>query len=73
MYPNNPYIKHHAELAAIKDDNGNKADMGYQFDVFDKRHGLPHDDLLRAQYKHWRSVVTGADLLSVDEKKLLGL
>ena len=48
--------------------------MGVQFDIFDQRHGLEHNDLLRAQYKHWRAVETGVDkLLSKADKKLLGL
>ena len=49
-------------------------DMLVAFVVFDKRHGLEHDDLAQAQYKHWRAVETGADsLLSRPDKKLLGL
>ena len=32
------------------------------------------NNLARAQYKHWRSVQTGApELLSVEDKQLLGL
>ena len=46
--------------------------MGVQFDIFDQRHGLEHNDLLRAQYKHWRATVTGVpELLSRPDKKLL--
>lgn len=33
-----------------------------------------YDALARAQYKHWRSIQTGVpELLSVDDKQLLGL
>lgn len=74
MYENNIYIDNYEELKAITKPNGDKADMGVQFDIFDQRHGLEHNDLLRAQYKHWRATVTGVpDLLSVPDKKLLGL
>lgn len=74
MYKNNIYIDNHKELSAITEADGSPATIGRQFDVFDKRHGLAHNDLARAQYKHWREVETGSDkLLSVDERKLLGL
>lgn len=74
MYPDNIYIQNYDELKSITKPNGDKADMGVQFDIFDQRHGLEHNDLLRAQYKHWRATVTGVpDLLSVPDKKLLGL
>ena len=74
MYQNNIYIDNYEELKAITKPNGDRADMGVQFDIFDQRHGLEHNDLLRAQYKHWRATVTGVpDLLSVPDKKLLGL
>lgn len=74
MYQNNIYIDNYEELKAITKPNGDKADMGVQFDIFDQRHGLKHDDLARAQYKHWRAAETGVDkLLSKADKKLLGL
>ena len=74
MYQNNIYIDNYEELKAITKPNGDKADMGVQFDIFDQRHGLEHNDLLRAQYKHWRAVETGVDkLLSRADKKLHGL
>ena len=45
-----------------------------QLDQYDAAHGLKHDALARAQYKHWRSVQTGVpELLSVEDKRLLGL
>lgn len=48
--------------------------MGVQLDKFDNAHNLKYDALARAQYKHWRSVQTGVpDLLSVEDKRLLGL
>lgn len=74
MYPDNIYIQNYDELKSITKPNGDKADMGVQFDIFDQRHGLEHNDLLRAQYKHWRAVETGVDkLLSKADKNLLGL
>lgn len=46
--------------------------MGVALDIFDKEHNLEHNDLLRAQYYHWRAVETGVDdLLSVYDKKIL--
>lgn len=72
MYENNIYIDNYEELKAITKPNGDKADMGVQFDIFDQRHGLEHDDLARAQYCHWRAVETGVpELLSRPDKKLL--
>ena len=45
-----------------------------QLDKFDNAHHLKKNALLRAQYKHWRSVQTGVpDLLSMEDKRLLGL
>ena len=45
-----------------------------QLDKYDNAHGLKHDALARAQYKHWRSVQTGVpELLSVEDKRLLGI
>lgn len=68
MYPNNIYIKHYQEIKALS------GDMGVQLDQFDNAHGLKHDALARAQYKHWRSVQTGVpDLLSIEDKHLLGI
>lgn len=72
MYPDNVYIQNHEEIVQICE-NMHK-DMLVAFVVFDKRHGLEHNDLAQAQYKHWRAVETGADsLLSLQDKKLLGL
>lgn len=49
-------------------------DIGVQLDQYDNAHGLKHNALARAQYKHWRSVQTGVpELLSVEDKRLLGL
>ena len=68
MYPNNIYIKHYAEIKKLT------GDIGVQLDKFDNAHGLKKDALLRAQYKHWRSIQTGVpELLSMDDKRLLGL
>ena len=76
MYPDNIYIQHEAELANM-DKNPTqpgvqKASIGVALDIFDKEHGLEHNDLLRAQYKHYLAVKTGVDnLLSVYDKKIL--
>ncbi len=68
MYESNIYIKNYA---TIKKYSG---DIGVQLDKFDNDHGLKHNALLRAQYKHWRSIQTGVpELLSVEDKRLLGL
>lgn len=68
MYESNIYIKNYAEVKKYP------GDIGVQLDKFDNAHGLKHNALARAQYKHWRSVQTGVpDLLSVEDKRLLGL
>lgn len=68
MYKNNIYIENHEEVAAMG------GDIGVCLDKYDAKHGLKHDDLARAQYKHWRATVTGVpELLSVRDKQLLGL
>ena len=68
MYPNNIYIKNYAEITKLT------GAIVVQMDKFDNIHHLKHDDLARAQYKHWRSVQTGVpDLLSVEDKRLLGI
>ena len=68
MYESNIYIKNYATIKKYP------GDIGVQLDMFDNAHGLKHNALARAQYKHWRSVQTGVpDLLSVEDKRLLGL
>ena len=68
MYPNNIYVKNHEEIKKLT------GDIGVQLDKFDNAHGLKHNALARAQYKHWRSVQTGvSELLSVEDKRLLGI
>ena len=68
MYQGNIYIANHEEVAAMG------GDIGVCLDKFDAKHGLEHDNLARAQYKHWRSIITGVpELLSVDDRKLLDL
>lgn len=68
MYKNNIYIQNHEEVKSMG------GDIGVCLDKYDKKHGLKHDDLARAQYKHWRSVQTGVpELLSAADRKLLGL
>lgn len=68
MYKNNIYIKNHKEVEAMG------GDIGVTLDKYDNKHGLKYDALARAQYKHWRAKVTGVkELLSVDDKQMLGL
>ena len=68
MYKNNIYIKNHNEVAAMG------GDIGVCLDKYDHKHGLKRDAVARAQYKHWRAVQTGVlELLSVDDKQMLGL
>lgn len=68
MYPNNIYIKNYNE---VKQHPG---DIGVQLDQYDNAHGLKHDAIARAQYKHWRSVQTGVpELMSAEDKALLGI
>ena len=68
MYESNIYIKNYATIKKYA------GDIGVQLDKFDNAHGLKHNALLRAQYKHWRSVQTGVpELLSVEDKRLLGM
>ena len=62
MYESNIYIKNYATIKKYA------GDIGVQLDKFDNAHGLKHNALLRAQYKHWCSVQTGVpELLSVDD------
>lgn len=68
MYPNNIYIKNYATIKKYA------GDIGAQLDKFDNAHGLKHNALARAQYKHWRSIQTGVpELMSVEDKRLLGI
>lgn len=76
MYPDNIYIQHADEMKQM-DNNPElegiqEADMSVAFDLFDQKHNLEHNDLLRAQYLHWRAVETGAhNLLTMKYKKIL--
>lgn len=68
MYQNNIYIQNHEEVAAMG------GDIGVCLDKYDAKHGLARQPVARAQYKHWRATVTGVpELMSADDKKLLGL
>ena len=68
MYENNIYIKNYEEVKKYA------GDIGVQLDQYDNAHGLKHNALARAQYKHWRSIQTGVpELLSVEDKRLLGI
>lgn len=67
MYPGNIYIKNHKEVEAMG------GDIDATLDKYDRKYGIPYNELARAEYTHWCSVKTGADLLSADQKKLLGL
>lgn len=70
MYPENIYIKNHEEIVKLTDGKG--IDVGIA--KFDNIHGLEHDDLLQAQYSHWRAKATNTpELLSVADRALLGL
>lgn len=73
MYPENVYVQHHDEIAALKN-AGQMTNIGNQLDIFDDKHGLKRDNLARAQYRHWRSVETGVpELLLPEDRKLLGI
>ena len=68
MYENNIYIKNYEEVKKFA------GDIGVQLDQYDNAHGLKHNALARAQYKHWRSIQTGVpELMSVEDKRLLGI
>ena len=68
MYKNNIYIKNHREVAAMG------GDIGVCLDKYDHKHGLKHDAVARAQYKHWCAKDTGVkELLSERDRELLGL
>lgn len=68
MYEDNIYVKNYEAIKKLP------GDIGVQLDQYDNAHGIKHDDLARAQYKHWRSVQTGVpELLSVEDKRLLGI
>lgn len=68
MYESNIYIKNYNE---VKKYHG---DIGVQLDQYDNAHGLKHDALARAQYKHWRSIQTGVpELMSRHDRDLLGI
>lgn len=68
MYESNIYIKNYETIKKLP------GDIGVQLDQYDNAHGLKHDALARAQYKHWRSIQTGVpELLSMDDKRLLGI
>lgn len=76
MYPDNIYIQHEAELANMDknptEPGVQKADIGVALDIFDDKYNLEHNDLLRAQYKHYLAVKTGVeDLLSIYDRKIL--
>ena len=67
-YQNNIYIQNHEAVKAMG------GDINVCLDKYDNAHGLKYDALARAQYKHWRAEVTGVqELLSVDERRMLGL
>lgn len=65
-YPNNIYIVNHEDVKAMG------GDINVCLDKYDAAHGLKHDKIARAQYKHWRAEVTGVpELLSVDDRRVL--
>lgn len=68
MYEDNIYVKNYEAIKKLP------GDIGVQLDQYDNAHGIKHDDLARAQYKHWRSIQTGVpNLMSVEDKRLLGI
>jgi hypothetical protein len=68
MYEDNIYVKNYKAIKKLP------GDIGVQLDQFDAARHLKHDDLARAQYKHWRSVQTGVpELLSRNDRDLLGI
>ena len=68
MYEDNIYVKNYEAIKKLP------GDIGVQLDQFDNAHGIKHDDLARAQYKHWRSVQTGVpELMSRNDRDLLGI
>ena len=67
----NIYIQNHEEIKAIcagANDEKRKYDVNVGLDIFDKKRGLEHDDLARAEYKQFCGLP-----LSVKDKDLLGL
>lgn len=68
MYEDNIYVKNYEAIKKLP------GDIVVQLDQYDNAHGIKHDDLARAQYKHWRSVQTGVpELLSRNDRDLLGI
>lgn len=68
MYPNNIYVKNHAELQSYG------MDIGISLDMYDEKHGLKHDDRARAEYCYWRAEQTGVEELCTPEQhRLLGI
>lgn len=68
MYPNNIYVQNHEKLKSYG------GDLGENFIRFDKEFGLEHNDLLQAQYRHWRAIEENApELLPSSMRSLLGL
>lgn len=68
MYEDNIYVKNYEAIKKLP------GDIGVQLDQYDNAHGIKHDDLARAQYKHWRSVQTGVpELMSRHDHELLGI
>ena len=68
MYEDNIYVKNYEAIKKLP------GDIGVQLDQYDNAHGIKHDDLARAQYKHWRAQHTGVpELMSADERDLLGI
>ena len=46
MYEDNIYVKNYEAIKKLP------GDIGVQLDRYDNAHGIKHDDLARAQYKH---------------------
>ena len=54
MYPNNIYIKNYATIKKCRRRYWRAGSTSSN-----NAHGLKHNALARAQYKHWRSIQTG--------------
>lgn len=68
MYPGNPYIENAEELESYNLPRGDSMDM------YDNKHGLAHNDLLRAQYRHWLSILNGMpEIMTRADRELLDI
>lgn len=55
----NIYIQNDKEIKAIcagENDQHREYDVGVGLDIYDQRHGLPHDSKARAKYMVWLGI-----------------